>query len=111
MDLITEFAGIMNDEWSSIGLHPSMYGYMMDLATEPRWYQYTKTFTEDADLASGIMRSLIKGLQDGGEVNEDSDAVHQNTSLAAARKKTAVTHTMTLVKTKSTQKRTILITT
>ncbi|MDN3628984.1 glycoside hydrolase family 3 protein [Vibrio lentus] len=74
MDLITEFAGIMNDEWSSIGLR-SMYGYMMDLATEPRWYRVHETFTEDADLASDIMRSLIKGLQDGGEVNEDSIAL------------------------------------
>lgn len=74
MDLITEFAGIMNDEWSSIGLR-SMYGYMMDLATEPRWYRVHETFTEDADLASDIMRSLIKGLQDGGEVNQDSIAL------------------------------------
>ncbi|WP_122081339.1 glycoside hydrolase family 3 protein [Vibrio coralliirubri] len=74
MDLITEFAGIMNEEWSSIGLR-SMYGYMMDLATEPRWYRVHETFTEDADLASDIMRSLIKGLQDGGEVNEDSIAL------------------------------------
>ncbi|MEL0607256.1 glycoside hydrolase family 3 protein [Vibrio echinoideorum] len=74
MNLITEFAGIMNDEWSSIGLR-SMYGYMMDLATEPRWYRVHETFTEDADLASDIMRSLIKGLQDGGEVNEDSIAL------------------------------------
>ncbi|WP_333912095.1 glycoside hydrolase family 3 protein [Vibrio coralliirubri] len=74
MDLITEFAGIMNEEWSSIGLR-SMYGYMMDLATEPRWYRVHETFTEDADLASEIMRSLIKGLQDGGEVNEDSIAL------------------------------------
>ncbi|NOI93880.1 MULTISPECIES: glycoside hydrolase family 3 N-terminal domain-containing protein [Vibrio] len=74
MDLITEFAGIMNEEWSSIGLR-SMYGYMMDLATEPRWYRVHETFTEDADLASDIMRSLIKGLQDGGEINEDSIAL------------------------------------
>lgn len=73
MALITEFSHIMNDEWSSIGLR-SMYGYMMDLATEPRWYRVHETFTEDADLASDIMRALVIGLQ-GEKVNENSIAL------------------------------------
>ncbi|MGF1688975.1 glycoside hydrolase family 3 C-terminal domain-containing protein [Photobacterium japonica] len=73
MALITEFSHIMNDEWSSIGLR-SMYGYMMDLATEPRWYRVHETFTEDADLASDIMRALVIGLQ-GETVNENSIAL------------------------------------
>ncbi|MGR5142217.1 glycoside hydrolase family 3 N-terminal domain-containing protein [Photobacterium sp. DNB23_23_1] len=73
MDLIAEFSGMMNDEWSSIGLR-SMYGYMMDLATEPRWYRVHETFTEDADLASDIMHSLVIGLQ-GDEVGSDSIAL------------------------------------
>ena len=73
MDLIAEFAEIMNQEWSSIGLR-SMYGYMMDLATEPRWYRVHETFTEDADLASDIMYSLIKGLQ-GDSISQDSVAL------------------------------------
>ncbi|MGR5275249.1 glycoside hydrolase family 3 N-terminal domain-containing protein [Vibrio rotiferianus] len=74
MALIEEFAGIMNEEWSSIGLR-SMYGYMMDLATEPRWYRVHETFTEDADLAADIMRSLINGLQGGGAIDQDSIAL------------------------------------
>jgi len=74
MALIEEFAGIMNKEWSSIGLR-SMYGYMMDLATEPRWYRVHETFTEDAHLAADIMRSLINGLQGGGEIDEESIAL------------------------------------
>ncbi|MCG7585064.1 glycoside hydrolase family 3 N-terminal domain-containing protein, partial [Photobacterium sp. OFAV2-7] len=73
MDLIAEFAKIMNDEWSSIGLR-SMYGYMMDLATEPRWYRVHETFTEDAELAADIMGSLIVGLQ-GESLNQDSIAL------------------------------------
>ena len=73
MDLIAEFAEVMNQEWSSIGLR-SMYGYMMDLATEPRWYRVHETFTEDADLASEIMFSLIKGLQKD-EIGQDSIAL------------------------------------
>ncbi|MDC5838709.1 glycoside hydrolase family 3 C-terminal domain-containing protein [Vibrio europaeus] len=74
LELIEEFAGIMNEEWSSIGLR-SMYGYMMDLATEPRWYRVHETFTEDAHLAADIMRSLINGLQGGGEIDRDSIAL------------------------------------
>jgi beta-glucosidase len=37
-----------------------MYGYMADLATEPRWYRIHETFTEDADLAAHIMTALVK---------------------------------------------------
>ncbi|MGF1791298.1 glycoside hydrolase family 3 C-terminal domain-containing protein [Photobacterium profundum] len=73
MELISEFSKVMNDEWSSIGLR-SMYGYMMDLATEPRWYRVHETFTEDAELAADIMSSLIVGLQ-GESLNEDSIAL------------------------------------
>ena len=40
-----------------------MYGYMADLATEPRWYRVQETFTEDADLNANIMRTLVEGLQ------------------------------------------------
>ena len=73
MELIGEFANIMRDEWTAIGLR-SMYGYMMDLATEPRWYRVHETFTEDATLASEIMVSLITGLQ-GKQLDNDSVAL------------------------------------
>ena len=46
VDALTE---VMSREWRAIGLR-GMYGYMADLATEPRWYRVQETFTEDADL-------------------------------------------------------------
>jgi beta-glucosidase-like glycosyl hydrolase/carboxylesterase type B len=70
MDLIAEFARTMRSEWNSIGLR-SMYGYMADLATEPRWFRIHETFTEDADLAADIMTTLIENLQ-GKEITNDS---------------------------------------
>ena len=73
MDLIAEFAQIMAREWTSIGLR-AMYGYMADLATEPRWYRIHETFTEDADLADEIMTVLVKNLQ-GEQLNSKSVAL------------------------------------
>lgn len=73
MDLIAEFAQIMAQEWTAIGLR-SMYGYMADLATEPRWYRVHETFTEDADLAANIMTVLVKSLQ-GEKLNRKSVAL------------------------------------
>ena len=60
--LIAEFGRIMRAEWSAIGLR-GMYGYMADLATEPRWFRVHETFGEDADLTSGIITALVKNIQ------------------------------------------------
>ena len=60
--LLAEFGRIMRTEWSAIGLR-GMYGYMADLSTEPRWYRVHETFTEDADLASTIIRTLVRNIQ------------------------------------------------
>ena len=60
--LLAEFGRIMRTEWSAIGLR-GMYGYMADLSTEPRWYRVHETFTEDADLASTIIRTLVTNIQ------------------------------------------------
>jgi len=73
MDLIAEFAQTMKQEWTAIGLR-SMYGYMADLSTEPRWYRIHETFTEDADLASEIMTVLVENLQ-GEELGPNSVAL------------------------------------
>lgn len=73
MDLIAEFAQIMAQEWTAIGLR-GMYGYMADLATEPRWYRVHETFTEDSQLASDIMTTLVKNLQ-GPSLNRQSVAL------------------------------------
>lgn len=70
MDLIAEFGAIVRKEWNAIGLR-GMYGYMADLSTEPRWYRVHETFTEDSDLASDIMTTLVGSLQ-GKEVTGDS---------------------------------------
>ena len=60
--MIAEFGRIMRQEWTSIGLR-GMYGYMADLATEPRWFRVHETFGEDADLTSSIITSLVKNIQ------------------------------------------------
>ncbi len=73
MDLIAEFGRIMAREWTSIGLR-GMYGYMADLSTEPRWYRVHETFTEDSDLASDIITTLVKNLQ-GESLNAESVAL------------------------------------
>lgn len=70
MSFIKSFSKVMGDEWKSIGLR-GMYGYMADLATEPRWYRVHETFTEDSDLATDIMRTLVEDLQ-GGPLNPNS---------------------------------------
>ena len=62
LELIADFAKIMAQEWNAVGLR-SMYGYMADLSTEPRWYRVHETFTEDAGLASQIIGTLVRGLQ------------------------------------------------
>ncbi|CAN5792296.1 hypothetical protein BH11GEM2_BH11GEM2_23400 [soil metagenome] len=60
--LLGEFGRIMRQEWTSIGLRGT-YGYMADLATEPRWFRIHETFGEDADLSSSIITSLVKNIQ------------------------------------------------
>lgn len=64
LGVLRGFGSVVGTEWRSIGLR-GMYGYMADLSTEPRWYRVHETFTEDAELASGIMRSLVESLQGG----------------------------------------------
>ena len=70
MELVKEFSLTMAKEWNSIGLR-GMYGYMADLATEPRWFRVHETFTENADLAANIVFTLISNLQ-GEQVDENS---------------------------------------
>lgn len=67
MSVIKIFTEVMAQEYNAVGLR-AMYGYMADLATEPRWYRVHETFTEDADLNANIMKALVEGLQ-GGTIN------------------------------------------
>ncbi len=64
MEVIRQFARAMGTEWRAVGLRGA-YAYMADLATEPRWFRVHETFTEDADLAAQIMRTLVLELQGG----------------------------------------------
>ena len=59
---------VMGAEWRAVGLRGA-YAYMADLATEPRWYRVSETFTENADLNARIMTALVQGLQ-GGPVSD-----------------------------------------
>ena len=73
MDLLGEFARTVAREWVAVGIR-GMYGYCLDLSTEPRWFRITETFTEDAGLASEIATVLVEGIQ-GKELNHRSVAV------------------------------------
>jgi beta-glucosidase len=79
MRVIRDFTGVMGREWRAIGLR-GMYGYMADLGTEPRWARYHETFTEDAELMSGIIGTLVKGLQ--GPVRRDGTSLSPTSSVA-----------------------------
>ncbi len=75
MSVIRDFSRVIGGEWRSVGLR-GMYGYMADLATEPRWFRIQETFTENADLAANIIRTLVQTLQ--------GETVHDGTSVTPA---------------------------
>ena len=79
MSVIRSFATAMGAEWQSIGLR-GMYGYMADLATEPRWFRVQETFTDRADLAANILRTLVQTLQGG--VVRDGTSVTPDSAVA-----------------------------
>jgi beta-glucosidase len=83
MSVVEDFAAVMGEEWSSIGLR-GMYGYMADLSTEPRWYRTHETFTEDAPLGANIMGQLVETLQ--GEVGTDGNSLSPETDVALTMK-------------------------
>jgi beta-glucosidase len=62
LKLIREFAEIARLEWRAAGIQ-KMYGYQVDVATEPRWYRLQTTFSEDPKLSAGIARELVIGFQ------------------------------------------------
>ncbi|RBY74399.1 glycoside hydrolase family 3 protein [Geodermatophilus sp. TF02-6] len=77
--VIEAFARVMGAQWRAIGLR-GMYGYAVDLITEPRWYRTHECFSQDADLTSDIVRTLIGTLQgtqveDGVALSPDSDVL------------------------------------
>ena len=83
MSVIRDFASVMGLEWRSIGLR-GMYGYQVDLGTEPRWSRFHETFSEDADLVSDITTALIGTLQ--GPMQANGLALSQDTSVSMTLK-------------------------
>jgi len=72
-DLIREFADIARQEWKAVGLR-KVYGYMADLATEPRWSRVNGTFGENAEWVASIHREIVLGFQ-GEMLNPTSVAL------------------------------------
>lgn len=68
---ITAFAEVMAAQWRAIGLR-GMYGYMVDLITEPRWYRTHECFSENAELTGDIVTALLRTLQGPEVVNGSS---------------------------------------
>lgn len=83
MSVIHQFTKVMGAEWRAVGLR-SMYGYMADLTTEPRWARAHETFTEDADLMTDITSALVTGLQ--GPVRADGTSLSAASSVALTMK-------------------------
>lgn len=83
MTVIKDFATVMGNEWKAIGLR-GMYGYMADLSTEPRWNRVHETFTEDSDLATNIITTLVQTLQ--GPTVKDGSSLTPNSAVALTLK-------------------------
>ncbi len=68
--LIREFAEIARKEWRSAGIR-KIYGYQVDVATEPRWRRISGTFGESPELSAEYTWALVRGFQ-GPEINSQS---------------------------------------
>ena len=79
MSIIEQFSRVMGEEWRAVGLR-SMYGYMADLTTEPRWARAHETFTEDANLMTDIISALVSRLQ--GPVRAGGTSLSPTSSVA-----------------------------
>ena len=61
-DLVKRFADTVRQEYLAVGLRVALHP-QADLATEPRWPRTVGTFGADADLASALVGSYVRGLQ------------------------------------------------
>jgi len=62
LKLIRDFAEIARVEWRAAGIQ-KMYGYQVDILTEPRWYRNQTSFGESPKLSADIARELVIGFQ------------------------------------------------
>jgi len=71
-ELMERFGVEIAKEWRAGGLH-KLYGYMADVASEPRWSRFNGTFGEDTDLVTEYIRATVTGMQ-GPELTDTSVA-------------------------------------
>ena len=71
--LITQFAEIARREWRASGIR-KIYGYQVEVATEPRWRRISGTFGESPDLSAEYTWALVRGFQ--GPVISSESVVH-----------------------------------
>ncbi|SQG64235.1 beta-glucosidase [Corynebacterium renale] len=61
-ELIEFFGTEIAKEWRAGGIH-KMYGYMADVASEPRWSRFNGTFGEDTELVRDYIAATVRGMQ------------------------------------------------
>lgn len=71
-ELMGYFGREIAKEWRAAGIH-KLYGYMADVAAEPRWSRFNGTFGEDPELVSDYIREITAGMQ-GESLSADSVA-------------------------------------
>lgn len=71
-ELMETFGEQIAREWRAGGLH-KLYGYMADVASEPRWSRFNGTFGEDVKLVTSYIGNVVRGMQ-GEELSATSVA-------------------------------------
>ena len=61
-DLMETFGREIARGWRAGGLH-KLYGYMADVASEPRWSRFNGTFGEDVKLVTAYVGNVVRGMQ------------------------------------------------
>lgn len=64
-ELMREFGKLIAREWRAGGIH-KLYGYMADVASEPRWSRFNGTFGEDTQLVTDYIREVVTGMEEAG---------------------------------------------
>lgn len=64
-ELMREFGKLIAREWRAGGIH-KLYGYMADVASEPRWSRFNGTFGEDTQVVADYIREVVTGMEEGG---------------------------------------------
>ncbi|WP_257181604.1 glycoside hydrolase family 3 protein [Corynebacterium cystitidis] len=61
-DRVEKLAAGAAAEWRAAGIH-KVYGYMADVASEPRWARFANTFGEAPQLVADYVTATVRGLQ------------------------------------------------